>query len=91
MQRRFLQEWPRAHAARNHEDVRWRTIFRREVRHDLEAIAGTHAAGLEREREGVERLVILQFVGEREDFERPGEVENLDVVEDKNGDIFLHL
>jgi hypothetical protein len=34
--------------------------------------------------------VVAEFIGEGKNLERAGEIEHLDVVENQNGDVFLH-
>ena len=68
---------------------RW-TILEREVRHDFQTVARANRPGFQSHREGMKSRVPEQLIRNGKDLEWPREVEDLDFVEQKNGDVLFH-
>ena len=92
--RLVVQQRAGAEAAGHDEDVDRRRIGPRVVRHHLQPADGGNHVARAGDREGRERRVVVgpprigagHGARAREDFERPCEVEHLDIVEDEDTD-----
>jgi hypothetical protein len=80
---RAIQQGPRAKATGNDKNVGRRRRLKSVIWHHPQAVARRH-------RVGIEESIVRQRVGDAEDFERPGEIEHFDLVENEDGDVQAH-
>src|SRR5688572_16031758 len=89
-QRWLVEQCAGTEAARHHEHMRSRTVFAREMRNHLQAVARADGADVFCDGEHVERSVATKLVRHGKHLEWAGEIEDFNVVEKKDGDVFLH-
>ena len=73
--------------AGNQENIRLRAILNGILRINTETVSGGYRAWFFRNSVNIEGFRIILSSGNRENFEGAGEIKELDVIEDKNGDI----
>lgn len=86
----LIQKFARAGTAGYDEHVGRGAIFQREFGKNLQTVDGANGGARGGYGMDAENRVTVEFIGDGEYFERSGKIEHLDIVKQKDGDIFLH-